>query len=104
MSLIQCENCGCVENTALTSCCMWGPPSLQDIFNWEGKEHLKGKKLCSACAPEKFTDGTDTDLGKWHDEFERKFLPLGEFETDEVGNLRHKSGISLAKWESINDQ
>jgi hypothetical protein len=36
--------------------------------------------LCSACDPE---------IGKWHDQFPRLFLPKGLFATNERGNLAH---------------
>lgn len=52
----------------------------------------KGRVLsiCSACGPVKHRDGTPTEYGKWHGQFERVFLPLGMFETNRVGNLAHK--------------
>lgn len=62
MSLFQCPECGCAENTA---CCPWTYPK---------------PRVCSACAPN----------GKWHDRFPRKFLPKGEFFTNKVGNLEHR--------------
>jgi hypothetical protein len=43
MSLFRCEECGCVENTAIG--CYWG----------------KDKKLCSECG-----------RGKWHGQFEKR--------------------------------
>lgn len=87
MSLFQCQNCGCAENTAL-SCqgFKWG---FEQYFSWEGLVHLKGKELCSACGPCKHEDGSLTEYGKWHGEFKRVFLPLGEFKTNDVGNLEH---------------
>jgi hypothetical protein len=80
MSLYQCENCGVIENTALGWC--WG-------------RKLKGspdtRKLCSACAPTKFTDGSDTGHdGRWHGRFPQRFYPLGTMETDHDGNIREK--------------
>lgn len=87
MSLFQCDNCGCVENTALTSVCTkWRPR----IFDWAGIEHLKCKELCCACAPRKYSDGTPTQFGVWHDRFERIYLPKGEWITNAQGNLEHK--------------
>ena len=61
MSLFQCEDCGCRENTAVGS--YWG----------------KDKKLCSKCAS-----------GKWHGIFPRLMLPKGMFITGGEGNLEHK--------------
>jgi hypothetical protein len=71
MSLFQCEACGCRENTA--TCNYW----LHD----NDDSACRGKKLCSACDP---------DIGKWHGQFARVFLPLGMFETNCVGDLAHK--------------
>lgn len=33
--------------------------------------------------------GDATDLGEWHGEFKRRFLPKGEFKTNDDGNLEH---------------
>lgn len=46
-------------------------------------------KLCSACAPPKYSDGTATEYGKWHCIFDRVFLPKGQFKTNKIGNLEH---------------
>ena len=87
MSLFQCEHCGCCENTALTS----GYLSINhDCFDWTGMEDREGKRLCSACNPAKFSDGTVSRKGgKWHGQFDRVFLPMGEFHTNREGNLQH---------------
>jgi hypothetical protein len=87
MSLFQCGNCGCCENTALSSQGCDG--FAAEFFDWHGIEDRKGKKLCSACAPTKFADGTLTKYGKWHEQFDRVFLPLGMFRTARNGNLEH---------------
>ena len=71
MSLFQCEECGCRENTA--TCNYW----IRD----EEESACKGRKLCSACDP---------DIGQWHGEFKRLFLPVGMFVTNREGNLSHK--------------
>lgn len=55
-------------------------------------QDARGKKLCSACGPAQYSDGTPTKFGKWHGRWERKFLPKGEYETGPDGNLRKKSG------------
>lgn len=89
MSLFQCESCGCLENTALASQGFDWKPSLWD---WSYAPERKGMKLCSACGPLKFNNGTPTEsTGCWHNEFDRMFLPKGEFETNQVGNLARKS-------------
>jgi len=83
VSLFQCENCGCRENTAVSN------QGFRDreVFDFSGNEALEGMLLCSACGPEKFKDGRPTGAGKWHGEFERVFLPLGQYMTSHNGNL-----------------
>lgn len=61
MSLFQCENCGGVENTA---CSFQGFSMMDDCFDWTGLEDLRGKKICSACGPSRFSDGEDSGFGK----------------------------------------
>ncbi|MFK4706037.1 hypothetical protein ABIC83_002876 [Roseateles asaccharophilus] len=87
MSLYQCQNCGCCENTALA--CQGCDGYAETFFDWSGLEDRRGKKLCSACAPTKHADGTPSELGVWHGVFARVFLPLGMFETNREGNLAH---------------
>lgn len=66
MSLFQCSECGCCENTALSG------------YWWRSAE---GKPpLCSACNPE---------IAEWHDHFDRVFLPKEKFRTADNGNLEH---------------
>lgn len=88
MSLFQCGVCGCCENTALAGqgCDGYSIP----LFDWTGIEDRKGKKLCSVCAPTKYSNGVPTEYGKWHGRFARTFLPLGQFRTAKNGNLAHK--------------
>lgn len=81
MSLYQCEQCGCKENTA----CGW--------YHYTEHTDLKynRRKLCSACAPTNFSDGTPTDFtGEWHGDFQRTFYPKGVMMTNRVGNLDYK--------------
>lgn len=90
MSLFQCENCGCCENTALTHH-GHAPDLYQDYFDWSGLESRAGKQLCSACSPTHYNDGTICrKAGKWHGQFKRVYLPKGEFFTNKVGNLEHR--------------
>lgn len=70
MSLFQCEACGCRENTATSG--YW--------FREKEGNPCAGRKLCSACDP---------SIGQWHGQFERVFLPKGEFRTNARGNLEH---------------
>lgn len=88
MSLFQCENCGCVENTALSSQ-GFSHKFLFDCFDWSGIEHLKGMKLCTACGPIKHSDGTPTDYAGWHGQFKQRYLEKGKYKTNAVGNLEH---------------
>ena len=74
MSLFQCYECGCRENTATSN--FW----TRMDGGWRGVES-KPWMLCSACDP---------DIGKWHDKFPRQFLPKGMFVTNQRGNLAHK--------------
>ena len=85
MSLYQCEKCGCCENT---SCGHYHCRNFKDMWD----EKYLGKALCSACAPTHFKSGEkNRDMnGKWHGKFERTFLPMNMFYTNDDGNLAHK--------------
>lgn len=87
MSLFQCESCGAVENTALSL--QGGNGYAEKFFDWTGYEDKKGKRLCSACLPDKNSAGEPHEYGKWHGEFSKTILPLGQFRTNEQGNLEH---------------
>lgn len=87
MSLFQCENCGCVENTALSA---QGFKLLKSCFDWSEIPEREGMMLCSACGPTRYRDGTKTpEFGQWHKRFKRVFLPKGMFKTNDIGNLEH---------------
>lgn len=64
MPLYCCEDCGCVENTAL------GFYWLRTSELWP--EEFRGKQLCSECGPLLYADGEPSDFGKWHGRFEKK--------------------------------
>lgn len=84
MSIFQCDDCGCAENTALGWYHCRNSPDLTP------KEKL-GKKLCSACGPTQYPNGEPIeDMGKWHGKFERTYYPKGSMETDRYGNLKKK--------------
>jgi len=85
MSLYQCESCGCMENTA----CGYHLTMLSSSFDWSKEDTDGSLKLCSACAPAEYIDGTPTKFGKWHGIFDRVYLPKGQFKTNCVGNLEH---------------
>jgi len=87
MSLFQCGHCGCCENTALSG--QGCDAYAEKFYDWTGLENRKGKKLCSACAPTRYRDGTPTEFGVWHGQFDRTFLPRGKFRTARNGNLEH---------------
>lgn len=87
MSLFQCGRCGCCENTALSGQGCSG--YAESFYDWAGIEERKGKLLCSACAPTKYSDGTPTEFGVWHGRFDRVYLPAGQFRTAKNGNLEN---------------
>jgi hypothetical protein len=65
------------------------PATPAKWFDWSGIEDRKGKHLCSACGPTKYKDGTPTEHGTWHGQFNRTFLPMDMFRTNDRGNLEH---------------
>ena len=83
MSLYQCDQCGCIENTAVGH---YHCRSMKDMFLNEHK--YLDKKLCSVCGPKFFKDGTPTGHGKWHGKFDRMYYPKGKLYTDDNGNVR----------------
>ena len=88
MSLYQCEECGCCENTALGW--YWMNEHTDPKYN--------KRKLCSACGPTSYSDGKPTErFGKWHEQFERTFYPVGTMETDENGNLKEKDEVKAKR-------
>lgn len=90
MSLFQCQHCGCCENTALTNH-GWPYKGWEKHFDWTGIENRKGMQLCSACSPTNYSDGKScSKSGRWHEQFERVYLPQGEFFTNKTGNLEHR--------------
>jgi hypothetical protein len=93
MSLFQCEVCGCCENTALA--CQ-GFVYMADCFSWAYAPEREGKRLCSACGPVSYKTEGPTKFGKWHDQFERLFLPMGQFKTNDRGDLEHIESGSTA--------
>lgn len=93
MSIFQCENCGCAENTAFG----WYHCREDESLT---KPEFLGKKLCSACGPTHFPNGEPIEkMGKWHCRFERVFYPIGSMETDRNGNLAKKQPHSAVQKE-----
>lgn len=85
MSLFQCEECGCVDNSATS------------MFNVRNNKRLTpeeflGRELCCVCGPQTFASGEPISKinGEWHNLFERTFLPKGEWVEDGTGDLTHK--------------
>ena len=84
MGRFQCEECGCVENTATSGYSVRNRPNCTI-------ESELGKLLCSACAHPFYPNGSKKLFtGGWHNRFGRYYLPKGEWKMDSVGTLRHK--------------
>ncbi len=85
MSIFQCDECGCAENTAT------GWYHCRNMERLTATDKL-GLALCSVCAPLEFPSGEKIEgfNGQWHGHFKQTFLPHGEFFTNQVGNLEHK--------------
>lgn len=81
MSLFQCYECGCRENTATSN--FW----IRQEGLWR-ELPSQPWMLCSACDP---------DIGKWHSKFDRIYMAKGEFVTDRRGNLAHKDSVLVAQ-------
>jgi hypothetical protein len=62
---------------------------MHDLFDWSYAPEREGLRLCSACGPTLYDDGSTTRYGQWHGKFDRTFLPLGMFKTNQKGNLAH---------------
>jgi hypothetical protein len=118
--MFQCEKCGCAENTALTRGYhgQWAmneefkkprePEVKEALDSYKTILGLRPEepfgKYCSACCPVWYNEEgsygvgpnphPSTDRfhggGMWHGRFARTFLPKGQFETDQGGNLRHR--------------
>ncbi len=87
MSLFQCEECGCIDNTALSS---QGFKYSHPYFDWTGIEDRRGKMLCCACGPTLYSDGVVSKYGVWHGNHERVFFEKGKYFTNKEGNVEHK--------------
>ncbi len=75
MSIFQCQQCGCAENTATS--------------NWAVNVCEGRPVVCSVC---------DHEIGLWHGEFKRVYLPKGSCFTNGEGNLQHiESGLTGSK-------
>jgi len=84
MSIFQCDECGCAENTA---CGWYHSRNSKRIC----PDDILGKALCSACAPTEFKGGEPIKdfNGTWHGLFERTFLPMNSCVINGDGNIEH---------------
>ena len=64
MGLFVCDNCDCIENTALG---LYWSRNSESLWPPE----IRGKALCSECAPTHFKCGQPTNKfnGQWHGKF-----------------------------------
>ena len=97
MSIFQCQNCGCAENTACSNQGFVEFSAQGNLYDWSYAPDRKGLLLCRACGPTKYASGKlmgDCEswgkYGEWHNRFERRYLPLGSCFTNDDGNLEHK--------------
>jgi hypothetical protein len=84
MSDYQCDQCGCVENSSLglywdRHSDHWGP-------------QIRGRALCSECAPVHYPDGSTTGYGKWHGRFKQRSA-IGRL-VDNEGHLWTAEGVA----------
>lgn len=95
MSLYQCEDCGCVENTATGWYHCRNSPDLTPADKL-------GRALCSVCGPTAYPNGEPIEkMGRWHGRFARRFHPRGTLYTDAQGNVRVKGTDEYPKEGSI---
>lgn len=113
MSLFQCDNCGCVENTACTGGyhMKWKDDRMPaDVAQSYRKElglaaDEEFGNYCCVCSPVWFTDEGEYGLGPipkdkitkedkwgdalgvWHGKFPREFWKKGTLFTDQQGNV-----------------
>lgn len=67
MPIFICDECKCMENTALGH--YWSRESTK--FKDTSKNN---KALCSECSPSEYSDGSLREKGgKWHGRFEKRF-------------------------------
>lgn len=88
MPLFVCENCKCVENTALGH--FWSRKFVkyEDSF-------FNNKALCSECAPLKYIDGSNCGDGKWHNKFPKQNVNELLKELPDCDLINYKNGKFL---------
>ena len=86
MGLFKCSKCECIENTALG---LYWMSKESHHFYWDSENIIyKGLPLCSECAPKKFSDGTSTKYGQWHNRFTKEYIStVPENERKNIYNL-----------------
>jgi len=90
MAIFQCQRCGCAENTGTG----WFHSAHRNEKWFDG--YAKDEKVCSACAPTHYKDGSPVKKfnGEWHGSFKRTFLPHDMFFTNDHGTVEHiETGI-----------
>lgn len=88
MSMFQCGKCGCAENTACTNF-FEGKWTTRYKVPKEEMEYNE-LPLCCVCLPKQYKNGETVErAGKWHNQFSRYFLPMGEYHTNLEGCLEH---------------
>lgn len=79
MPLFQCDNCGCVENTALCN-------------YWSAEMEAMTERKCSGCDPQ---------IGQWHGKFPKRHAegmlksPLGHLYSDKEAEELQQPGRYL---------
>ena len=70
----QCVICGCIDDTAYA-------PVAADAkyFDWSYAPARNGRRICTACGPSRYSDGSHSEYGRWHGKFDREFVPRGKF-------------------------
>lgn len=93
MALFQCDECGCVENTAHGQC------RRRNSKNLVISKDL-GRYLCSADTHPTFPSGANNPKGgRWHNYFRRDFLEIGKWKMDPDGyGLIHKE-TGVTNWQ-----
>lgn len=95
--LFQCQECGTIDNTLHAS---QGFCIAPHIYDWSYAPERMGKRLCSACGPVAFVDGTPTPYsGQWHNKFGRYQLEKNSCFTDSEGGVIHKeTGLPVSQF------
>ena len=106
MPIYQCEECGCVDNTARTN--YW----VRNRKHLISGEYL-GRALCSACGPNLYLSGEKTPWGQWHNAFKRQYLPFNEWLFcpmtrnlihKETGSTNYKPYLKETPWPKVEDK